>query len=93
MDPDPVGGADPCQKTECLDVAAEQDVLPVVHAFTGFPIRERGRPAAKPAASFENENPHAMFRQQRGRTQPGETTADDDDGIQRRLPAMILIHV
>ena len=71
-------GADATKKLECLVIAAEHDMLSVVHALTCGRIGERGRAAAERRPCLEDEHAHISFGQRRGGTQPGKACADDD---------------
>ncbi len=71
-------GADATKKLECLVIAAEHDMLPVVHALPGGRVGECGRAAAERRPCLEDEHTHIPFGQRRGGTQPGKACADDD---------------
>ena len=68
-------------------------MLSVVDAFTGFAIEESRGPATQPSARFQDEHLDPVLGEHGRRTQTGEAGADDDDGVQRPLPAIVVIQV
>ena len=74
--PDVVERADLAEERERFGVAAEQDVLAVVHALAGLAIGECGRAAAEPAPRLEHQHARAVPGQANGGAQPGEPGAD-----------------
>ena len=67
------------QKLQRLDVAAGQNVMPVVDALSRSGITKRRRAPAKAWARLEKMNRPSTLDQCRGRGQPSKATADDDD--------------
>ena len=79
--PDVIVRADFMQEFERVHVAAEQNVLPVVHDVTGFTIAKRRRPASEAGARFQHEHPRTVPGQPHRRAQPGAAAADDGDVV------------
>ena len=75
---DVTGGANAIEEPERVAVAAEKDVLPVVHTFPGGGIGECRCTPAKRRPRFENEHAPALFGEQRRRREAREASADDD---------------
>ena len=73
------GGADGLQKLERVGVAAEQHMLAVVDQLAGFSIGKSRGAAAKPTTRFHDQDARTVPSQPDGRTQSGESRADDDD--------------
>ena len=88
-------GADPFQKIIRVAIAAKQRVLPVVDGLSALPVDERRRPAAEARRLFEHDDATSPLGQPDGRTQPGESAADDN-GVgmawKRRLPGHLRAH-
>ena len=74
-------GAEPAQEAKRLAIRAGEHVLAVVDPLTGRGIDERRRTAAERRARLEHEDADTLLGQSGGRTQPGETAADDDDFV------------
>ena len=77
MRPDMPFRADVRQKPERLAVAAEEDVLPVVHPLPGLAILKRRRPPTEAAARFEHDDAATGTGESHGGAQTGEPRADD----------------
>jgi len=75
---DVTGGTNAIEEPERVAVAAEKDMLPVVHTFAGSGIGECGCTPAKRRPRFEDEHARALFGEQRRRRESGEASADDD---------------
>ena len=75
---DVTGGTNAIEEPERVAVAAEKDMLPVVHTFAGGGIGECRCTPAKRRPRFEDEHARALFGEQRRRREPGEASADDD---------------
>src|SRR6185503_15749271 len=76
---DVAGGADVAEERECLDVAADENVLAVVDQLAGVAVGERGGAPAEAGLRLEHQHVRAVFRQAGGCAQAGEAAADDDD--------------
>ena len=74
-------GADAAEKPKRLVIAAEEHVLPVVHALAGRRIGERGGAPAERRPRLEHEHARAALGQRRRGAQAGEAAADDDDVV------------
>jgi hypothetical protein len=72
--------ADAIEKAEGVPIAAEQHVLPVVHALAGGGIGEGGRAATERRSRLEHEDALPSLREARRSRQPG-APAPDHDGI------------
>ncbi len=65
--------ADPAQKPERLVVAAEEDVLTVVHALARGGVGERRGAPAERRPRFQHEHAHSALGKRRPSAQTGET--------------------
>ena len=72
-------GADAPEKSKRLVVAAEEDVLPVVHALAGCRIGERGGAPAQRRPRLDDKHLCAALGQRGGGAQARKAAADDDD--------------
>lgn len=72
------GGTNAIEEPERVAVAAEKDMLPVVHTFAGGGIGECRCTPAKRRPRFEDEHARALFGEPRRRRESGEASADDD---------------
>ena len=83
-------GADAPQKAKRLVVTADEDVLPVVDAFSGRRIRECGGASSQGRACFEYEHALSRFGKGSGRAQSREAGAENNDltahGARARAP-------
>ncbi len=75
---DVTGGTNAIEEPERVAVAAEKDMLPVVHTFAGGGIGECRCTPAKRRPRFEDEHARALFGEPRRRRESGEASADDD---------------
>jgi len=78
LDLDVTGGTNAIEEPERVAVAAEKDMLPVVHTFAGGGIGECRCAPAKRRPRFEDEHAPVLFGEQRRRRESGEASADDD---------------
>ncbi len=76
---DAVARADTSEEGERLVVAAEHQVLAVVHRFASHRVGEGRRAASERWTRLEDERPHAGVAQRGRRAQPREASADHDD--------------
>ena len=72
------GGADAREEVERLVVAAEHQVLAVVHAFAGRRVGERRRAPAERRPRLEDGDADARVGKRRRRAQARESAADDE---------------
>src|SRR5262245_63930919 len=73
------GHADAIQKGQGLAIAAGNDVLAVVDAFSRDGIAKRSGPAAEMRARLDDMNTRTGLDERRRRGKPGEAAADHDD--------------
>ena len=91
-------GADAAEEPERLVIAAEEDVLAVVHQLARGRIDERGGAAAKPRAGVEDEHARAGLGETAGGGEAREASADHDRVVggrprAHRHPAMVFAQV
>ena len=72
-------GANPAKEGERLVIAADEHVLPVVHAFAGRGIGKCGGTAPKPRPCLTKGHPRASVSEGHGGAEPGKSAANDDD--------------
>ena len=82
--------ADIAQERQRVCIAAEQDMLAVIDGFARLPIGISGRSSPKTAAGFEDRYTSALTSQPYGRTQAGESGADD--GNVELAPGTRVVH-
>ena len=74
-----IAGTDRIEKRQRLDVAAGQDVLPVVDEFAGLTVCEGCRAATKTGPGLEHQDAAACAGQPHGGAQPRTASPDHEN--------------
>ena len=69
---------DAAKKAECLAIAAEENVLTVVHTLAGGRIRERRGSTAESGPRLEHQHALSALTERRRRTEAGKPAPYDD---------------
>ncbi len=64
------------EKREGFDIAAEKNVLPVVHALARVPVDERSGPSPEAGARLEHQDLRAVLHEAHGRAEAREPGPD-----------------
>ena len=84
--------ADPAAEVGQVGAAGHADVLTVIDLLAGHRVGERAGAAAEPGPALDQGQAEPAVDQRRGRGQPGEAAADDDDVRGGRLVGRSVTH-